>query len=175
MKLISPLLLLGATVVAGSNNATATPMQVRLAYAGPTGMMISWNTYSQLSQPTVRYGKDKRLLESATSDVSVTYATSTTWNNHVQLQGLEADTVYYYVPQDGDASSPMTFTTPRVAGDLTPYSVAVTVDMGLMGKDGLSTTVGKGAASPLTPNELNTQQSLEQHLDEIDFLWHRTC
>lgn len=34
-----------------------TPMQVRLAYAGPTGMTVSWNTFCQIQQPTVNYGQ----------------------------------------------------------------------------------------------------------------------
>jgi acid phosphatase type 7 len=38
-----------------ASNAT-TPMQVRLAYAGPNGMTVSWNTYEHLAQPAVYYG-----------------------------------------------------------------------------------------------------------------------
>ena len=40
-----------ASIALASNDAI--PMQHRLAYAGDTGMHVSWNTYSQLSKPTV--------------------------------------------------------------------------------------------------------------------------
>jgi hypothetical protein len=55
--------------------------QIRLAYHGATGMTVSWNTFSQLSNPTVRYGLDPSLSQTASSSVSVTYQTSLTYNN----------------------------------------------------------------------------------------------
>lgn len=150
------------------------PMQVRLAYAGPKGMIVSWNTYSQLERPMVQYGRSPdALIHEASSDVSVTYPTSTTYNNHVTLEHLEEDTLYYYLPEHSNATEPYTFRTSRRAGDKTPFTMAVVVDMGLMGPDGLSTRVGTGAANPLGPNDTNTIQSIEKHLDGIDFIWHR--
>lgn len=150
------------------------PMQLRLAYAGDNGMMVSWNTYSKLHNPTVRYGRNPDLLDRfAFSDVSVTYETSLTYNNHVHLRWLEPDTVYYYLPQHSNATTPYSFKTSRVRGDHTPYSVAVAIDMGVMGPDGLTTRVGKGAAHPLGPNDNNTMQSLQAQGADTDFLWHR--
>lgn len=166
-----------AAVLLSSGSAARediNPMQVRLAYAGPKGMVVSWNTYSQLERPTVRYGRfPNALIHEASSNVSVTYLTSTTYNNHVTLENLEEDTLYYYLPGNDNATKPYTFRTSRPAGDKTPFTMAVVVDMGLMGPDGLSTRVGKGAANPLGPNDTNTIQSLEQNLDGIDFIWHR--
>lgn len=73
-------------------------MQLRLAYAGPTGMVVSWNTYSKLERPTVRYGRTPwALTHSASSNISITYPTSTTYNNHVKITGLEPNTLYYYL------------------------------------------------------------------------------
>jgi hypothetical protein len=148
-------------------------MQLRLAYAGDTGMVVSWNTFSQLSRPTVRYGLSPHdLRETAWSTVSVTYPTSTTYNNHVQLKDLKPDTLYYYQPEFSNSTTPYTFRTSRPAGDGTPYSIAVVVDLGTMGPDGLTTHVGKGAANPLRVNEINTIQSLSQFKSGYDFLWH---
>lgn len=48
--------LAGLNTIAMAAPADSTPMQIHLAYAGSTGMMVSWNTYCQLEQPTVRYG-----------------------------------------------------------------------------------------------------------------------
>jgi hypothetical protein len=167
-----------AVAVSASNGTTSngtTPMQIRLAYAGPTGMTISWNTYSQLKGPSVRYGRAPwALTQIASSNVSITYPTSTTYNNHVTLTGLEPDTLYFYQPAHSNSSVPYTFKTSRSAGEQTPYTIAVAVDLGLMGPDGLTTRVGKGADNPLGPNDTNTMQSIEKNLDGIDFLWHRT-
>ncbi len=86
--------LLPLSVAASINETAVMPMQIRLAYAGPTAMYVSWNTYSQISHPTVRFGRFSWALDrTASSDVSVTYPTSTTYNNHVKITGLEPGTV----------------------------------------------------------------------------------
>ena len=165
-------LLLAASSLASAASDDTIPMQVRLAYAGQTGMVVSWNTYSQLERPTVYYGTipdDLRYF--AYSDVSVTYPTSTTYNNHVNITGLQPDTLYYYLPQDL-SSEPYTFRTARAAGDMTPYSIAVVADLGTMGPDGLTTYVGNGAANPLAPGEKNTIQSLADTKHGWEFLLH---
>jgi acid phosphatase type 7 len=55
--------------------------------------------------------------------------------------------------------------TARAAGDETPFTVVIVVDLGLTGADGLSTCVGPygGAANPLGPHDLNTIQSLLEY------------
>jgi hypothetical protein len=157
---------------AAADNGT-TPMQIRLAYAGATGMFISWNTFSQLPNPTVYYGLTSSNLNlTASSNDSVTYPTSLTYNNHVKITNLKPNTMYYYQPENSNLSSPLTFKTSRPAGDGTPYSIAVVVDLGLMGPQGLTTQVGQGAANPLGPHDNNTIQSLHQRHSDWDFLWH---
>jgi hypothetical protein len=156
--------------------------QTRLAYAGSTGMTVSWNTFSFVSQPTVLYGLTPALGQVATSTVSVTYNTSLTYNNHVKITGLKPNTVYYYQPipmisspTNGEAAGPFTFKTSKIAGDTTPYSIAVVVDMGTMGPEGLTTTAGTGVnpLNVLKPGEINTIQSLSSAVDQYEFLWHR--
>ncbi|RDL35994.1 Purple acid phosphatase [Venustampulla echinocandica] len=152
--------------------------QVRLAYAGHTGMMVSWNTFSQVETPAVFYGRDRHaLINCATSDVSVTYNTSLTYNNHVKLTGLEPDTLYYYLPtpllKDNTTVAPYSFRTSRAPGDGTPYTVAVTIDMGTMGPLGLSTSAGTGVSpnNVLQPGEINTVQSMIAAVDQYEFVW----
>ncbi len=165
--------LLPLSVAASINETAVMPMQIRLAYAGPTAMYVSWNTYSQISHPTVRFGRFSWALDrTASSDVSVTYPTSTTYNNHVKITGLEPGTKYYYLPEYSNTTIPYSFTTSRVAGDQTPFTVAYVADLGLIGPDGLSTTVGVGAANPLGPHDHTTIQILEQNMPLFDFLWH---
>jgi hypothetical protein len=73
--------------------------QIRVAYAGPTGMTVSWNTFEQVHIPTVFYGLTPfTMIHVATSRTSVTYNTSLTYNNHVKLTNLLPDTTYYYLP-----------------------------------------------------------------------------
>src|ERR1700761_3164489 len=55
------------------------PEQIHYNYMGCNGMMISWNTKCKLDKPTVKYGKGQSLDKTASSDVSVTYKTSTTY------------------------------------------------------------------------------------------------
>jgi len=152
------------------------PVQIRHAYAGPTGMQLSWNTFSKLpAAPTVHYGFTFDFLpfvSSLKNGQSVTYLTSLTFNNHVRLTHLFPNTKYFWRPAFSNETSIFSFTTPREKGDHTPFKAAVVVDLGLIGPDGLSTTVGKGAANPLQPGEITTIQSLQQHND-FDFLWHR--
>ena len=152
------------------------PVQIRSAFAGPTGMMVSWNTFSKLpTSPTVQFGftPDKLPFTSSPGNgQSVTYPTSLTFNNHVRLTNLFPNTKYFWRPAFSNKTSIFSFTTAREKGDHTPFVVAVAVDLGLIGPDGLSTTVGKGAANPLQPGEITTIQSLQQHFD-FDFLWHR--
>jgi len=117
--------------------------------------------------------RECKFVSSPENAESVTYPTSLTFSNHVRLNHLSPDTKYYYQPIHANASSIIySFKTARKKGDHTPYTAAVVVDLGLIGPQGLSTTVGVGAANPLLPGEVNTIQSLQQD-NNWDFLWHR--
>lgn len=154
------------------------PVQIRVAYAGPTGMRVSWNTFSKLpAVPTVHYGFSADALNYVSSPdaaESVTYPTSLTYNNHVHLTNLSPNTKYYWKPAFSNHSSIFSFTTSKTTHDHSPFKVAVAVDLGLIGPQGLSTTTGTGAANPLKPGEITTIQSLQQNPD-WEFLWHREC
>jgi hypothetical protein len=151
-------------------NENTEPIQIRLAYYGDRGMSVSWNTKQKLSKPTVYFGTGSHLDGSASSDISITYPSSSTYNNHVTIRGLQPDTRYHYMPQCGDRA--YSFTTARSAGKGEEYKFAMVGDLGTMGPDGLSTTVGKGAANPLLPGEKNTIQSLHSLKTSFDFVWH---
>lgn len=153
------------------------PLQHRLAYAGSTGMTVSWNTFAQLPKPAVKYGTHPDRLSSTAYGYSTTYLTSRTHNNHVQITNLRPNTKYYYLVANSNcyncSSVPTySFTTARAAGDDTPFTAAVVGDLGTMGLLGLSDHVGKGAANPLGPNDTNTIQSLVQYQDSFDLIWH---
>ncbi|KAF8851428.1 Metallo-dependent phosphatase [Acephala macrosclerotiorum] len=151
-------------------NDKTYPTQIRLAYNGDRGMAVSWNTFSKLNEPTVAWGKDSHMRDSSNSKVSTTYQSSTTWNNHVVIYGLDPDTMYYYSPQCGNVT--YNFTTARTAGKGATYKFAMIGDMGTFGPDGLSTTVGTGAKNPLQPGELTTIQSLSSRINDYDLVWH---
>lgn len=161
-----------ANAIAVKNACTPEmePMQVRLAYVGDSGMAVSWNTNVSLSNPTVYYGNEHAGQHSASSKISTTYETSTTWNNHVVISGLKPNTKYHYQPQC--ATRDYTFTTARSSGDGTPFQFAMVGDMGTFGPDGLSTT--NPTIDPLQPGALTTIQSLQNHKSQYDFVWHGT-
>lgn len=112
------------------------------------------------------------LTLTASSSVSVTYATSLTYNNHVNITGLLPFTTYYYLPQHSNATTPYSFTTARVAGDSSPYTVGVVIDLGTMGALGLSDVVGAGAANPLRVNEQTTITAVAEMIDNYEFMVH---
>lgn len=174
------LLAVGFTQLAQAATNNTINSQLRLAYAGNTGMYVSWNTFEKLGYPTVHYGLAPNDLNmTASSNVSVTYPTSLTYNNHVKITGLKPDTLYYYLPEHllhMQSYCPYNFTTGRPAGQPEAFSVAVVVDLGTMGALGLTTYAGKGVSvnNTLSPGEINTIQSLEEFKDGFDFLWHRT-
>lgn len=150
------------------------PLQHRLAYAGDSGMVISWNTYQELDSPSVEYGLSPNSLDqTAQSQESATYPTSLTYNNHVTISGLQPGTTYYYRVANSESSTDIySFTTAKSAGSTDEFSFSVVVDMGTMGDLGLSDRTGKGADGALAPGEQNTMQSLRASLDEFEFLWH---
>jgi acid phosphatase type 7 len=160
---LTTLALAKVPVTSGSGcNANTNPTQVRLAYAGPGGMAVSWNTNQQLSKPSVSYGADKKNLDQvASSDVSTTYQSSSTWNNHVVISGLKSDTSYHYAPQCGNAT--YKFKTARDAGQGKSFKFAMVGDMGTFGPDG---------ATPLTPGQNTTMQSLQALKSQYKFIWH---
>jgi hypothetical protein len=165
--------LLALTVpISALNFNVSLNSQVRLAYAGPTGMTVSWNTFNQLPNPTVMYGLSNDTLNmSASSTVSITYNTSLTFNNHVTITGLMPDTTYFYMPldllTDEFTRPPYSFTTARAAGDMTPHTVAVVIDMGTFGPEGLSTT----SPNPLMVGEQTTIDSLVED-NTFEFIFH---
>jgi acid phosphatase type 7 len=170
MKKAAAVLAIAATVLADSACTDGmTPSQVRMAYHGADGMAISWNTKAKLSNPTVMYGTGDP-VHSASSSISITYPTSQLYNNHVVITGLQHDTRYHYQVQCDHRS--YSFTTSMSAGQSESFSFAVVGDMGTFGPDGLSTTVGKGAANPLKPGDMTSMQSLHDHKTGFDFVWH---
>jgi hypothetical protein len=133
-------------------------------------MSVSWNTKSKLAKPSVEFGTTMELGGTVSSSESVTYPTSSTYNNHVVITGLQPNTRYHYQPYC--STRIYSFTTAKSVGDGDDFKFAMVGDMGTMGPDGLSTTVGKGAANPLKPGEKNSIDSLHEHKTSFDFVWH---
>lgn len=150
------------------------PLEMRSAFASETAVTVSWNTFAQLLEPTVYYGKDPTdLSNTAKSNVSFTYDTSRTYNSHVLITDLDPGTTYYYKVQYLNCNECAyrtlgTFRTPRSPGDKTPYKAAFVADMGTMGPSGLS-DASKGA---LGPNETNAIQSMLENIDSYEWIGH---
>ncbi|ORX38727.1 Metallo-dependent phosphatase-like protein [Kockovaella imperatae] len=144
--------------------------QIRTAYRGCNGMSVSWSTNGRNVVPTVLYGTSNSSLNwTATSSVSITYETSLKWENHVVLENLEPNTKYYYSVCGSPVNS---FTTARCAGDMTPYTAAVVVDMGAMGEYGLRHNLPSDISNPIPANQTNTIQRLVAQMDDYEFVVH---
>ncbi|KAG9550821.1 Metallo-dependent phosphatase, partial [Aureobasidium melanogenum] len=149
-----------------------TPVQQRIAFKGPNAISVAWNTYEQLTEACVQYGKSANSLTSQTcSTQSVTYATSRTWANSVTLSGLDAATTYYYKINSTN-STVNQFMTARAAGDKTSFNLDVVIDLGVYGEDGYTTTRKRDI--PYVQPALNhtTIAALARTIDDYDFVLH---
>lgn len=142
------------------------PSQFRLAYNGPDGMTVSWNTPNKVDGPIVYYGTDPRYLNLTSGPgTSSTFNSSVNWDNHVEISGLQPFTKYYYRVGGQNtslsaASSDYYFTTARPAGDHTPFTIAAIADLGIV--------VGDASSKMIPP----TFGALLDNRDEYEFLWH---
>ncbi|KAK7736983.1 hypothetical protein SLS53_006738 [Cytospora paraplurivora] len=115
-----------------------TPVQTRLAISGANSVSVGWNTYEELEQPCVKYGTESDSLDlESCSNISVTYNTSRTWSNTVILSNLTAGSTYYYQIVSTN-STVESFLSPRAAGDKTPFTTSVVIDLGVYGVDGFT-------------------------------------
>ncbi|KAJ5767153.1 uncharacterized protein N7511_004769 [Penicillium nucicola] len=137
------LLFLAAPVFASINyppipKDLTTPFQVRLAVNGHYAVAVGWNTYASLNESCVAYGTSPNNLSSIScSSSSVTYSTSRTWSNAVELTGLDPAKLYYYKIASAN-SSVESFLSPRIPGDMTPFNMNVISDLGIYGKEGFT-------------------------------------
>lgn len=157
---------------AWSANYTAT--QVRLAFSGHDGILISWNTADQNDKPTIRYGESQSSLTNiATGSPGQIFQSAVNYANTVSIGGLQADTTYYYTI-DGDANQNVRTFKTSVDGGTKEFVYGFVGDMGLMGSMGLSDKAGAKVDSfeILKPGEQNTMESLKRQVDDLDFIIH---
>lgn len=153
-----------------------TPVQQRIAIQSPTQISVAWNTYTKLDQACVQYGtSDSNLTSKACSSDSITYPTSRTHFNTVQLTELKPATTYYYKIVSTNSSTQQFFS-PRIAGDTTPFAINAVIDMGVYGEDGY--TIGmdmtKRSTIPSLQPSLNhtTIGRMFNTLDKFEFVIH---
>lgn len=135
-------------------------------------MSIGWNTYERLSESCVQYGTSSNALTSKVCTTnSVTYATSRTYSNTVILTNLAPASTYYYKIVSTN-SSVEHFVSPREAGDDTPFSMSVVIDLGVYGADGYTTS--KRDTIPYITPSLNhtTIARLAQNVDNYELILH---
>jgi hypothetical protein len=121
--------------------------QVRLAYAGSAAMYVLWHTFSQLSNLASQVWLDSRLNESISLPENVRHISD------IMSKSLGSKRTPHIITRQ--SAFPMLIQLPYLTpseqavqpGDGTPYSVAVIVDIGTTGRQGLTTPAGKGVAS----------------------------
>ncbi|CAJ2510071.1 Uu.00g059710.m01.CDS01 [Anthostomella pinea] len=153
-----------------------TPVQQRIAIAGPSSISVGWNTYEQIAQPCVQYGtSNDSLTLQACSTSSATYPTSRTYSNMVVLTGLAPATTYYYKIVSTNSSTEH-FLSPRPAGDKGAFSLNAVIDMGVYGVDGytIEMDMSKRDAIPSIDPSLNhtTISRLASSIDDYELVLH---
>lgn len=120
--------------------------------------------------PIVTYGTYLNALTNvASSSISQTYESSTTWSNHGKLSGLSPSTTYYYKASNSNSSEVYSFTTGPDGNNPSPFSFAVVIYMDAMRPLDLSNNSGYGN---LLPGERNSVYALKANRDRYDFIWH---
>jgi phosphodiesterase/alkaline phosphatase D-like protein len=133
----------------------ATPEQIHTAFAGDTGMTVSWATDGDAGS-TVNYGTKASTLTSKATGSSSTY-TKPMFHHHTTLTGLKENTKYYYKVGDASGESAvMSFTTAPKPGDKGKFSASIFGDWGY-GSNGHATA---------------TKSALDKIHDEVKFVWH---
>lgn len=143
-----------------SDNTKFNPTQIHIALAGKdangnsNSMAISWNTVLQTKSSTVKYGLNSGDYSYVSTGVSSSYYE--TFNHHVVLDVLTANTVYYYVVGDniGGWSGEMSFRSAPLTSNLRGnFSFAVFGDLGVY-------------------NGLPSTDYLNGMKEELSFVWH---
>jgi hypothetical protein len=160
--------------------AKLVPDQIRLAFAGNTGVSVGWHTYScpftstnPNPNPTVIYGLSKTALNLTSINGNFSaYDTrnilKTSWFYSVELPNLKPSTIYYYQIKETSyvsASGILSFTSASALGD---RSRAINiVAYGDMGVDGLVEDLINGRH--LFERALG---ALQKMLPSVDFFLH---
>lgn len=142
------------------------------------GITVSWNTYKQLGngQACVKYGgSDCSLTQQVCANNGITYPSSRTWFNSVTITGLSPGTKYCYKVVSTNSTT-ATFTSPRLAGDKTPFSINAIIDLGVYGEDGytIEGDASKRDEIPFISPSLNhtTIKRLADTIDDYEFIIH---
>lgn len=132
-----------SSIVAVALGAGTSPAQVHLALAGtdaasgsPNGMAVSWQTESDTSTSTVRYGTAPGEYTATVTGYSLSYYE--TFHHHAVLPALSPRTQYYYIVGDenGSWSKEFTFTSaPLSSLEEQSLTFAVFADLGVVNGD----------------------------------------
>jgi len=118
-----------------------TPSQFHLAFAGPTGMTVAWQTDSNTPTHVCQYGTVSGQLSLVATGIGRTYGYS--WTHIVTLPNLAYNTKYYY--SCGDATYGMSpqnsFKTGPPVGARQPFNIGVIGDMGIKVSSGTSNSI----------------------------------
>lgn len=152
-------------VIKDYSDPSLNASQFRVAYNGPNGMTVSWNTPKEINRPTVWYGEDPNLLFRWATGTSTTFNSSSNWDNHIYIYDLRPNTKYYYwVSEHGNHHSSAEnfyFVTAKEAGDRSSFSIAAFGDLGIV-----TGTTPETAQIPDTFNSIFTNRN------DLDFVWH---
>ena len=157
----APFAVLVSVLAAVGLAASALPEQIHIAYAGDTGMAVSWATKGPTATSTVKFGTESSMTHSVTGVAKTYYGNE--YHHHVQLLDLQPGTTYYYVCGDSTSgfSETKSFKAPVQATDgvfstSKPHKISIFGDWGY------------GDRAHAT----QTRKALETIKKEVEFIWH---
>jgi acid phosphatase type 7 len=142
--------------------ASLPPEQIHIAFAGDSGMSVSWATKGPTDTSTVKYGMDADKLTLLAKGAQKTYY-GNEYHHHVELLQLSPGTLYFYSCGDEAQgfSTIRSFKAPAQAMDKAfqtgqPHKISVFGDWGY----------GEKA------HAVETRTALESIKKEVEFVWH---
>lgn len=177
---LCPLKMLSRTIIAAFMASVsallASSPAAHVAFDGPTGMLVSWDTADRLEHPAIRYGLSKgNMTSTASSPESASSGSASIYHHRVKITDLEPDTLYFYAPLDlfGDESTlePYTFKTAKPAGNMDPYTIAFVCDTLRLGLPAKAVTddLVDGAVAAESDHQ-SIIESLASTVDSYDFI-----
>eukprot|EP01100_Stratorugosa_tubuloviscum_P007167 TRINITY_DN2_c0_g2_i1.p1 TRINITY_DN2_c0_g2~~TRINITY_DN2_c0_g2_i1.p1 ORF type:complete len:437 (-),score=195.07 TRINITY_DN2_c0_g2_i1:95-1405(-) len=131
-----------------------TPQQIHIAFAGETGMTISWLTEEKTATSIVQYGLQSGLYTANATGYFTQYYKS--YHHNAVLPNLKPLTKYYYICGDATTKTWSTenyFISAPLATTHIPFTVAVYGDMG-------------------TTNSEDTIRTLKDEVNQADWHYH---
>jgi len=117
------------------------PRQIALAFAGPTGMAVTWHTEVSTNSSTVWYGTSSDRLKYSVVGTEFTAGFKFGFQHTAVLRNLDFETRYYYAIEGSE--SVHSFKSQPEPASTRPLTIHVVGDMGMLHSEGVMESLNK--------------------------------